>query len=826
MFGMKKMYAPLLALAGLLCFVIIGKAQNKKTFKRVDFEPEIHFCPASLEYDPHYIPRRQVLRPKNFGATFNVVYDGNVPDEAKSAFEEGVIPILQDFISSPVPINIRLNWRSLEGTSLAGASPTAYYSRFSNVPNPDEVYPVALAEKISGILLNDPDEPDINITVNDGINWYYNYFNPLGVGSRYDFVSVLLHEVFHGLGFTAVTTVTDNVGRVGVFSGGRHSIYSEFMVNGSGIRVTSFRDNSSQMASVLQSDNIFFRFISGLERAKLFAPQEYNRGSSISHLDELTYNDTPNALMTPSIGPGQVEHDPGIALDMLYDMGWDMLYMVHNEEPGTEDITRDQLLVVDVFSDSEIIDSTLVIHYSRDTFNNEDLVAPLVFNPATGFYEFILHAPNEEVTYSYYFTATNSREVTFTNPGQAPDNFFEFQYRVDDEFPSVVHNSPERIQNVEPEFVVEAEITDEYLGIDTAFIAWDINGDLQDTVGMVRQGGFSEGDITDIYQGTLVFPEEGLLEGDVISYQIIAIDKSKARNVTMAPDSGFYVIQASGIQAAVLSYVNDFDQPTADFTGEGFSIRDYPEFESNAIHSTHPYPESGQGQFRSYTFELSVPIAIRDFDPLIEFDEVVLVEIGEAGTSFGDTEFWDYVIVEGKKVGESVWRPFLPGYDSGDRIEWEVAYNNNSDGGPDLYFPRTIDMTENGNFAPGDEVFIRFRLFSDPFANGWGWAIDNLRIQDVLTAVDEFVLEENFRIYPNPMPGDELMLDLELEKTPDFLDLSVMDVYGRRLAAYRLDNRSKQIRRQISLAGYPAGMYLMVLSSGDGKVLTRKVVKR
>jgi hypothetical protein len=29
------------------------------------------------------------------------------------------------------------------------------------------------------------------------------------------------------------------------------------------------------------------------------------------------------------------------------------------------------------------------------------------------------------------------------------------------------------------------------------------------------------------------------------------------------------------------------------------------------------------------------------------FDEIVLVEPGESYADFGDTEFWDYVIVEG-----------------------------------------------------------------------------------------------------------------------------------------------------------------------------------
>ncbi len=822
---MKKISIYLLIFGLLLSFGNELIAQNKKQFKRLDFKPEIHYLPASEGFDPHVIPRRKVLRPKNFNTVFNVTYDNDVPPLARSAFEDGVLEILRDFFQSEVPINININWRSLEGNSLAGASPSAYYSRFSNVPNPSEVYPVALAEKISRRELNDPDEPDINITVNSERNWYYDWFNPSGVGNRFDFVSVLLHEVFHGLGFVSFTRVNNNIGSIGLFSGGRHTIYSDFMFNGSSTKVSDVVDNSSEMAAVLQSQNLFFNLISSSQSLKLYAPGEYDPGSSISHLDEFTFNNTSDALMTPSIGRGQVEQDPGVSVEMLYDMGWDMTYLLHNEEPGTEDLEQEQLLLVQVISDSELDSASLMIHYSRDTFSNEDIAAPLVLNEATGLFEFTLPAPNEEVVYSYYFTANNSRNITFTNPGMAPENLFQYQYRIDTLKPEVVHESPGEINNVDPEFVVEAEITDEFLGVDTAFVVWKVNGIEQEAVGMERQTGFSEDDTTDVYKATLVFPDGALTSEDSVEYQIVVIDKSKAKNEAIAPDNGFWTLTISSIRQSVVSYINDFDQATVDFMGEGFSIRSYPNFTSDAIHSTHPYPESGQGNFQDFTYELSIPIIIREEDPLIQFDEIVLVEIGEAGTSFGDEEFWDYVIVEGKRLGESRWFPFLPGYDSGAEFLWASALRGDQNGRPDLYISRTIDMTENGNFSPGDEVFVRFRLFSDPFSNGWGWAIDNLRIQDVLTSVNDFVLEQNFRVYPNPVVGDEVTISIDLEKDPESLELSVFDVYGRRLKTVSFDGSGRQIRERISMAGYHQGMYLMVLSSGNGEVLTRKIIR-
>jgi hypothetical protein len=37
-------------------------------------------------------------------------------------------------------------------------------------------------------------------------------------------------------------------------------------------------------------------------------------------------------------------------------------------------------------------------------------------------------------------------------------------------------------------------------------------------------------------------------------------------------------------------------------------------------------------------------------------------------------------------------------------------------------------INENENIASGDILLIRFRLYSDPAAVGWGWAIDNLSV--------------------------------------------------------------------------------------------------
>ncbi|MFM6745841.1 MAG: Calx-beta domain-containing protein, partial [Dolichospermum sp.] len=107
-------------------------------------------------------------------------------------------------------------------------------------------------------------------------------------------------------------------------------IYDRFTENGSGqslLDTSLFPNPSTALGSQLTSNNIFFdgsnaNAANGGNRVKLYAPSTWNGGSSYSHLDEV-FNNTPNALMTYSIGFGESILNPGpVTLGMFKDMGW------------------------------------------------------------------------------------------------------------------------------------------------------------------------------------------------------------------------------------------------------------------------------------------------------------------------------------------------------------------------------------------------------------------------------------------------------------------------------------------------------------------------
>lgn len=174
--------------------------------------------------------------------------------------------------------------------------------------------------------------------------------------------------------------------------------------------------------------------------------------------------------------------------------------------------------------------------------------------------------------------------------------------------------------------------------------------------------------------------------------------------------------------AATASYKNTFNSATTDFIGNGFSITTPSGFTNGAIHTPHPYAAN-----QTYIYQLGVPVIVAASPSILKFDEIALIEAGEPGSVFGDEDFYDYVIVEGTSDGIT-WVPLLDGYD----LRANAAWSTGQTGTPSLFRPRQIDLAE--TFTAGTAIYIRFRLFSDPGAEEWGWAIDNLFVNGDLTA--------------------------------------------------------------------------------------------
>ncbi|MFT4682625.1 MAG: hypothetical protein ACI93E_001251 [Flavobacteriales bacterium] len=296
--------------AGVKCMGIIGLEEQHDSF-----------IPPPANFDPQ--GERDVV--------ISVTYNG-FTTAAQNAFQYAV-DIWASLLTSDVPILLDATWENIDGNTLGFAGPVTFFQNFNNAPETNVYYPVALANKLAGFDLY-PADADITASFDSGTNWYFGTDGNPGVG-QYDFVTVVLHELGHGLGVTGSPTVDDGIG---YYQLGNPIVYDTFVENGGGDFLLGFADNSTALANQLTGGNLFFTGSTAIGGnggfgAELYAPSSWQGGSSFSHLDENSFGvGNANSLMTPFVAQGEAIHTPGpVILGLMADIGWTV-----NETGGGE----------------------------------------------------------------------------------------------------------------------------------------------------------------------------------------------------------------------------------------------------------------------------------------------------------------------------------------------------------------------------------------------------------------------------------------------------------------------------------------------------------
>ena len=208
------------------------------------------------------------------------------------------------------------------GAVLGMAGASAVVRDFTGAPMSGTWYPIGLANQLANQDLNGG-TAEIEATFNGDVDnstvlgttdWYYGLDG--NAGTDIDFVSVVLHELGHGLGFFDMV----DPGTGAWLSGfpdiyGRHLIYSgvgQFPSISNGQRLTALTSGSVYWngANVVADAG---------SQVPVFAPSPYQSGSSISHWSTSV---SPDQLMEPYYtGPSA---DPGFAVAALQDLGWSL----------------------------------------------------------------------------------------------------------------------------------------------------------------------------------------------------------------------------------------------------------------------------------------------------------------------------------------------------------------------------------------------------------------------------------------------------------------------------------------------------------------------
>jgi hypothetical protein len=260
-------------------------------------------------------------------AQFAVTYTGFSP-QAQAAFEYAVA-IWQSLLTSDVVITVEATFTTdFEPGVLGSAGANNYFANFAGAPQSQTFYPSALADKLARTDLY-PTAPDLRANFNANYtDWYFGLDGRTPV-DKFDFVTVVLHELGHGLGFSGSVRQRAGVIGYGLNALDWPAIYDRFTQNGAGQPILAFPNRSAALAAQVTSNDLFLsapatNAANGGRPAKLYAPNPWEQGSSYSHLDEATFGPgNPNALMTPRIGRGEAIHNPGpVTLAMFSDMGW------------------------------------------------------------------------------------------------------------------------------------------------------------------------------------------------------------------------------------------------------------------------------------------------------------------------------------------------------------------------------------------------------------------------------------------------------------------------------------------------------------------------
>ncbi|ADQ18923.1 hypothetical protein Lbys_3263 [Leadbetterella byssophila DSM 17132] len=248
----------------------------------------------------------------------------SVPEGVQQNVEEA-LAIWEQILISKIPIHIHVYWESMHPRTLASAGADKVYKNFKNAPFKETWYPSALAEAIQGENLTG-NGADIILRINSEANWA----PPTGTGSifQYDMVSVVLHEVAHGIGFMSSFSEDEaTYVRWGIQN--IPFIYDKFMRDEQGNEIANprfYTNDSQNLLHAITEGDVRFAIEKGQYASNgimLHTEVPFSSGASLSHFSQAQRLDSDDQLMYPSIRPAVRVRFPGQAtLAVLYQIGW------------------------------------------------------------------------------------------------------------------------------------------------------------------------------------------------------------------------------------------------------------------------------------------------------------------------------------------------------------------------------------------------------------------------------------------------------------------------------------------------------------------------
>lgn len=361
--------------------------------------------------------------------------------------------IWESLVNSDVPIRVEAKFDPLTCTStsaiLGSAGTKTVHRNFTNAPFTNTYYAVALANGLAGIDLSS--SADISATFNGDLdnnsnclgnfNWYYG-LDGNKPASSIELLSVVMHEIGHGLGFvTFVNTATG--AKFG--TPGRDDAFMLNLEDHSLNKTWNTMTNSQRLASAIDTADLHWTgsavtskvadYSAGINQGhiRMYAPSPLEGGSSVSHFSKTL---TPNELMEPTdTGPKQ---GAGLAKELFQDIGWnifsnfkpvvssisDMTYNPLNNQLSF--IVRDTDTALSSLSISAVSSNTSVINNSQIVISGAGNVRTLTLTPGSSGVATVTVTVSDGIdsaTESFQLTVTNSLPTLTINSPANNTNF-------------------------------------------------------------------------------------------------------------------------------------------------------------------------------------------------------------------------------------------------------------------------------------------------------------------------------------------------------------------------------------------------------------------
>ena len=311
---------------------------------------------------------------------------GTTVGEQRLKVFEKAAEILNASLDVTAPVKVQAAFNSMSCNSREGelgyAGPEGIeYSLEGQSAIPHALYNQLVGEDV------DPDTSEIYARFNSSIdnndnclsdtNWYYGFDAPEG----YDIslLTVVLHEITHGLGFLSFFPQDGGFGAL--WNDGFNNLtelYDPFSRNllnaetgeylidqAKNDRYLSLRNTSNLVWDGSYVNSKATNLTEGVnnDHVQIYAPASYERGSSTSHFDTAL---SPNELMEPTYA--EFEDNAGLALEALFDIGW---------QPNPDNLPNYAPVLDAIGALALDEDSSLAVDLSGSDLNGDPLVYSL-----------------------------------------------------------------------------------------------------------------------------------------------------------------------------------------------------------------------------------------------------------------------------------------------------------------------------------------------------------------------------------------------------------------------------------------------------------------